>query len=296
MGLGVKQLTAGLKAGTIDAQKFGNAMSDSLVEKGKKPLEAMGNELGTLKTKLGETLSHLFDGIDTAPITDVLKSVIDLGDQGEPSGQALKDGLKGGINAIVQEIGHLVHEAEIMFLDLEIGWLKNKPVIMSVIDDVKALASAFGDVLGIVGKIGGAIGGAAGAVKDFVGKVAFMGENSQLDVEARERAGLDPGGHKLPGHARGGIVTGIHGGVASVRAADGEGLASIGHGERIVPRDSYRNVSRTSVANDNSQASSNTVHIAHLHIEAPSGVTHAHEVTVTGLTLALERLQLASGR
>jgi hypothetical protein len=42
-------------------------------------------------------------------------------------------------------------------------------------------------------------------------------------------------GMALPGHASGGIVTGISGGFANVQPASGEGLASIGLGERIVP-------------------------------------------------------------
>jgi hypothetical protein len=40
----------------------------------------------------------------------------------------------------------------------------------------------------------------------------------------------------LKGHATGGMVTGIHNGMAQVTAAAGEGLASIGKGERILPR------------------------------------------------------------
>jgi hypothetical protein len=40
------------------------------------------------------------------------------------------------------------------------------------------------------------------------------------------------------------------------------------------------------------------VHVGHLevHITAPHGVTDAKELSVVGLTIALERLQLASGR
>ncbi len=39
----------------------------------------------------------------------------------------------------------------------------------------------------------------------------------------------------LAGHASGGVVTGVNNGMAQVTAAAGEGLASIGKGERIVP-------------------------------------------------------------
>lgn len=40
---------------------------------------------------------------------------------------------------------------------------------------------------------------------------------------------------KLKDHAVGGLVTGVNGGLATVQAAAGEGLASVGKGERIVP-------------------------------------------------------------
>ena len=70
MGVSAAVLGAQLKAGTVDAAKFGDALKDSLTEKGKGPLEAMGNELGTLGKKAKETFDHLFDDIDTSSITD----------------------------------------------------------------------------------------------------------------------------------------------------------------------------------------------------------------------------------
>ena len=45
----------------------------------------------------------------------------------------------------------------------------------------------------------------------------------------------DPANKGLLGNATGGVVTGISGGIANISPAPGEGLASIGRGERIVP-------------------------------------------------------------
>ena len=39
----------------------------------------MGDELATLKIKAAETIAKLFDGIDTSPLTDGLKSMSSLG-------------------------------------------------------------------------------------------------------------------------------------------------------------------------------------------------------------------------
>lgn len=77
---------------------------------------------------------------------------------------------------------------------------------------------------------------------------------SQEDVQGAIRSGIKPeelgpriaeqfgkgmnvsdAVHSLQKNAVGGTVTGISGGVAQVRPASGEGLASIGRGERIVP-------------------------------------------------------------
>jgi hypothetical protein len=133
LGITTAQLAAQLKKGTLDAESFGNALETTLIEKGKKPLEAMENELGVLKTKGLETLNHLFDDIDTKPLTDAIKSVIQLGDQGEPSGQVLKDGVTAGINGVIRAIGHGITEAEIFFLKLEVYALelelKLKPIV-----------------------------------------------------------------------------------------------------------------------------------------------------------------------
>jgi hypothetical protein len=58
-----------------------------------------------------------------------------------------------------------------------------------------------------------------------VGKLATTLEG-QMDEAKKSRT---------PGHAAGGLVTGISGGMAQISPAAGEGLASIGRGERILP-------------------------------------------------------------
>ena len=103
------------------------------------------------------------------------------------------------------------------------------------------------------------------------------------------------GGKPAPAHAQGGMVH---------RPAAGEFFASVAPGEMILPRRDVQEISgsglgpgRFPVANTNASASPG-VHIDHLAItiEAPHGVTDATSLSVTGLTLALERFQLASGR
>ena len=261
-----------IQGATVDAQAFGNALSQSLVEKGAGPLEAMGNEISTLRTKAQETFGHLFDGIDTAPITDALKSVIMLGDQGEPSGAALHDGIAGGLNAVIREIGEMITEAELWFLDLELQVLKSgvtmedvKSTIHDVATTIKALV---GDAKELWGMFLG-VADAAVSVHDAIGTAADI------------TMGGAPGGRaddplakliRSPAHADGGVVA---------RPAPGEFFASVAPGETIVPA-----------------GASSGVHIEHftVQITAPQGVTDAQALSVTGLSVAFERLQLAAGR
>lgn len=57
-----------------------------------------------------------------------------------------------------------------------------------------------------------------------------IGEGGLKGVVAHDTIG----GTEAPANARGGLVTDVNGGLATVRAAAGEGLASVGRGERIV--------------------------------------------------------------
>lgn len=59
-----------------------------------------------------------------------------------------------------------------------------------------------------------------------VGKLAeSLGD--QMDAAKKSR--------EAPGNAAGGLVTGVGGGMAQINPAAGEGLASVGRGERILP-------------------------------------------------------------
>lgn len=53
--------------------------------------------------------------------------------------------------------------------------------------------------------------------------------------EAQQKKAREQSQDTLLGNAAGGVVTGVSGGIANVNPAPGEGLASIGRGERIVP-------------------------------------------------------------
>ena len=296
MGITVQALGAGLKAGTIDAQAFGNALSDTLVRKGKGPLEAMGSELGTLEAKASETFRHFFDGIDTKPLTDALKSVIRLGDQGNPSGKALASGVKGGLNEIFVELGHGVTEAEVFFLTLELYALETGITAKGAIKGVEAgvrslvfvaetLVLPFTAALHAAEALYGLVDSHTGKVEGGT-KIGALGGGGSL---------LGPGIAKAPANANGGLVA---------KPASGEMFASVAPGESILPARQTRQIaemgkgSAAALARPQNDNGGGGVHVdrVEVNITAPHGVTGAKELSVTGLTIALERIRLAAGR
>lgn len=96
MGLKTGELTKGLEAGTIDAKKFGDAMNDALIEKGKGPLDKMSNSLASIKGRFMQMWTDIFEDIDVGPFMHEVKSLFEtIFSGGENSGKVLKAGIGG---------------------------------------------------------------------------------------------------------------------------------------------------------------------------------------------------------
>lgn len=274
MGVSVQQLNAGLKAGTVDAQAFGNALSTTLVEKGAEPLRVASNEVGNLEKKIGEEFLHSFDGLDTTPISDALRDILTIGDSGEAAGKTLGDAVHDGAQKAINAMGEIITEATVLGINLETAWTKGMmyldPVIAKM-EEFKIVSSdaainvrSFADGFSFAASV--AAGAATGGVGGATAAIAS---------------------HMLPANDVGGVV----------QPARGEMLASVAPGEMILPAPM---VSRMASAEregggDTSQGARTDVGGIVIHITAPQGVTDAHQLSVTGLSVALERLQLASG-
>ena len=288
MNISTKLLVAGLKAGTIDAEKFGNALEASLAEKGKGPLEAMGNELGTLKEKFKETWDRLFDGIDTSPITDAIKGIIELGNQAEPSGAALHKGITGALQGIITWMGKVLVEGEVLFLTLELFAVTHKKSLKQV---GEAFATVGDAILMVAHAVETLIALASGAPPALLKLLSGLGEGAGSLGAAVATPGAVGGSllgaGQAPAHAAGGLVG---------QPAPGEAFASVAPGEMIIPAPIARELSRGNAAPANSNGGGVQIGTLHLTIQAPEDVKDATEVSATGLALALERYQLASGR
>lgn len=269
--LSVQALNAGLKAGTIDAQAFGNALSNTLVEKGAEPLRVASNEVGVLKAKIAENVHHFFDGLDSTPITDAIRDILTVSDTSEVAGKTLGDAIHDGAQKAIIAVGELITEATVLGINLETAWTKGMTVIDPVIEKMKELGIVSGDVATNVRSVadgftaaasvafGAATGGVGGAISAGAAQV-------------------------LPANDSGGVV----------QPARGEMLASVAPGEMILPAPAAEALSRPQPANDG--ASGVTIGTLNLTVQGEAGITDAHQLSVTGLVTAFERLQLAGGR
>jgi len=333
LGMSLKDLETKLKAGTVDAEKFGDALSKAVTEKGKGPLEAMSNSLGALKTKASEAFAHLFDDVDTKPLTDAFHNLIAVIDQGQPSGQAMKMGITGALNAIIRVVGHGITEAEVFFLRLEVGALSAYIALKPVISAVSKIASAMGSLGNMFGGAASAVGGVAagpagadpavaqesgkriglmmlsgldggiGQMANLVGQMVGDFANAK-SLEVAHQSGVQLGQATVAGMREG--VQAHSPSVAAMRIGMDLG-AGLGLGMQASPEPAAaaRTISNDALGGLRSgqagigaggAANTNNTNTIAIHINAPEGVTDAHELSVVGLSAALERFQVASGR
>ena len=285
LGLTVLQLKKRLEAGTIDAQKFGNALSESLIAKGKGPIDALNSSWDVLKEKGAETWRHLFDGVDTKPLTDAIKMVIDLGNQGEPSGRALKSGITSGLNGIIKAIGEAIIVTEVFFLKMEARVIRAEIKLKPLVNIFKAIglaASAAFDFLEGADAPGATrrtkrqqahdnerAGGSWKFVTDGIKNNKQFGHNVFVpNAKAIEPPKNDAS--KFLDFAPEAPKVGSYGHIKGGRALGGSSVEKV----------------------DNSQH----VHVGNVNVTAPEGVTDAEKMSVASLGTALERVQLMGAR
>ena len=146
MGLSLDVLEQKLKAGTVDAAKFGEAMEETFIAKGSKGLDAMWMSTGKITKKIHDAFGEMFKDVDTGPIIDGLRTILSILDATSPSAQGMEDGITSAFNGIVKTIGDGLVEVAVFFLTLEVAALE-----LSIA--FKPLDAA---ISGITGQIGGA--------------------------------------------------------------------------------------------------------------------------------------------
>jgi hypothetical protein len=325
MGLTTAELGAKLKAGTIDAQKFGEALSAAVKEKGKGPLDVMMNSLESMAHKAYKAFGDLFEDVDTKPLTDALRNLINLGDT--PAGDGLKMGLTGALNAVIRMLGYTITEAEVFFLEFEVKALQAYIALKPLIGAVTKIGNVMGALSPTPAGGAGSEGGAGATVDKarLAGEAAFTGVVGPIALipglmwDALAAIGNDRAQAiaRASGVAAGeatieGIREGVQAHSPSVAAikigADiGAGLG-MGMDQSPAPERAARTISANALggltarggllggapANDGGNAT--TIGPITIHITAPDGVTDAQELSIVGLSAALERYQIGSGR
>jgi hypothetical protein len=327
MGMSLQQLEVKLKAGTVDAKQFGIALEETLIEKGAGPLDKMWMKTSVTTDKLKQSFGELFADVDTKPITDAMRGLLVLFDQTTPSGQAMKTNITDAFNGIVKAIGWAITEGEVWFLEMEV-WalsmeLNLKPVV-KIIRQIGAALEAAGQAVGLVAKPGeapppppppksvaemrmdavtGLIPGAN--VGKSIGQGLVNGMLSMLGI-IRD-TGEELGKAGAQGARDGAQVKSPSRLTMQVGAYMAEGLA-IGMTKSDAPANAGRQISGNAIgsmvgqsltsppANQNGGGGGVNISGLVIHITAPQGITDATGLSASGLVLAVEKLQLASGR
>lgn len=166
------------KAGTLTGANIADAIVKVLGEKARGPLEAQMSELPTIIEKKGkEAFSHLLEGLDLAPLSNSLKDFFSIFDLANPSGQAMKEGIGGAMQFVVNLMGDGIRIGKDLFLHMVIWaleaaiavksfakhWEEWKPIVLGV---AAAIATALSPsiILMTVGFIEWAVSASAAAV------------------------------------------------------------------------------------------------------------------------------------
>lgn len=120
MGISAAELRNELKAGSADAQAFGDALAEAIIEKGQGPLDNLRNDLGTILTHAHDLTKKLFDDVDAEPFKAQLADLVSILDEGEPSAQALKAGITGFLDKVYEIGTEALPAVKHFFLDVEI--------------------------------------------------------------------------------------------------------------------------------------------------------------------------------
>ncbi len=146
MGMSTKDLTAALASGSVDAKKFGLALEDALIEKGKGPLNTFTSQLPYLKKQFMESIGDMFEDVDVGPFLGQVKDLFAVFSQSSPVGRRLKEVVGGAFRSIFDNATQAVTGVKVLFLTIGIkaleAFLSVKPLIKSIREFFSAPAGA----------------------------------------------------------------------------------------------------------------------------------------------------------
>lgn len=166
MGISAAQLGKQLKAGTIDATKFGDALTKAVLAKGAGPLDALANSFGEIWKNAKKDFNDFFKGIDPViqPFMGQVRGFFDIFKEGTPSANALKAGIGGGLTFVFQKLTLLVPMVKHFFLQMIVyalqAYIAMKPILkwfedlkknQKFMETMQRVLSAVGTALKVIG-------------------------------------------------------------------------------------------------------------------------------------------------
>ena len=161
LGITVVALAAQLKAGTQNADAFGDALQQALIDKGAGPLETVANSVTGLTARFHNAVDKLFEGANAEPFLDQLAKTVDLFDDSTASGQAMKLAITETTNAIFEGASRALPILREFFLDVLVEGIK---VLEFAEEHADGLSTAFDIVAGTLGAVGAIAIAAADAI------------------------------------------------------------------------------------------------------------------------------------
>jgi len=323
MNVSASILAAQLKAGTVNAQRFGDALQDALIDKGAKPLQRMAGSMGNLKKLMGQNIEEMFDDLGKAaePFLDKLRQALSLFDQSTESGRTMKSAVTAAFTQIFAWATKAVVPVEHFFLRTIImgvktytlikkHWTEIRALFIGVEPAISAVAHAFEQIehainviakldqkmtnmLSGIGQMSRPIGknfsdGVADGIADGTPGIKDAAKGSAMVAVDGAKAGLDAHSPSRKTFAIGQFASG---GLAMGMRSRGPEVAAAG---RSVAGITLRSMA-TSPGRQMGQSGA-SVGAIHLTIQAPQGVTNAEQLTEIGVATIFERLQLMVAR
>lgn len=142
MGVSSAALADQLAKGTVDAKKFGDALSTALVKKGAGPVADAALDLGNMWAKAKESVGKFFEDIDVAPFLTEVKKLFGILDSGSATGQALKLGVGGFFKEFFAVATKAVPLVKSFFTSLIIYGLQAYLAIRPIVASIKEFAAS----------------------------------------------------------------------------------------------------------------------------------------------------------
>lgn len=137
MNVSAATLAAQLKAGTVNAKEFGDALQDALIDKGAGPLQRMGSSMASLKKMFGQNIEVMFEDMGKAiePFIAAVKDMLSIFGQSTNSGKVMKATISGAFSFMFKEATKVVPYVKHFLQDLIIyslrAYIAIKPIIRS---------------------------------------------------------------------------------------------------------------------------------------------------------------------